>query len=75
MADNATANDQAFKVLSGSLNIRPEYHRLRCLQSSPVSVPRLSFLFRTWFEQLPFSLDWKRRLAGIQIFVDVRFNH
>ncbi|GAB7336741.1 hypothetical protein MBLNU13_g10838t1 [Cladosporium sp. NU13] len=30
MADNATANDRAIKVLSGSLDIRPEYHRLHC---------------------------------------------
>jgi len=30
IADNATANDRAIKVLSGSLNIRPEHHRLRC---------------------------------------------
>jgi len=30
MADNATANDRTNKVLSGSLGIRPENHRLRC---------------------------------------------
>lgn len=30
MADNATANDRAIKVLSGSLDIHPEYQRLRC---------------------------------------------
>jgi len=30
MADNATANDRAIKVLSGSWDIRPEHHRLRC---------------------------------------------
>ena len=30
MADNATANDRAIKILSSSLDIHPEYHRLRC---------------------------------------------
>ena len=30
MADNATANDRAIKVLSGSWDIRSEHHRLRC---------------------------------------------
>lgn len=30
VSDNAAANDRAIKVLSGSLDIHPEYHRLRC---------------------------------------------
>ncbi|KAI7722283.1 hypothetical protein KC353_g629, partial [Hortaea werneckii] len=30
MADNATANDRAIRVLSGSLDIDPEHDRLRC---------------------------------------------
>lgn len=30
MSDNASANDPGIKVLSGSLNIHPECHRLRC---------------------------------------------
>ena len=30
MSDNASVNDRAIKILSGSLNIHPEHHRLRC---------------------------------------------
>ncbi|KAI7202368.1 hypothetical protein KC316_g1838 [Hortaea werneckii] len=30
MSDNASANDRAIKVLSGSLDIHPRSHRLRC---------------------------------------------
>jgi hypothetical protein len=30
MADNATANDRAIRVLSGSLDVDPEHDRLRC---------------------------------------------
>jgi hypothetical protein len=30
MSDNASANDRAIRILSGSLNIHPEHHRLRC---------------------------------------------
>jgi hypothetical protein len=73
MADIATANDRAIKVLSDSLNVQPKYQRLRC-GAHAINLVAKAVLYGTDIDVLEASehedcLSDSRQVTALEAFV------